>query len=264
MELKMGRLIYYFLIILVILSGCSKKDNHNVLIVGMEMSYPPFEMTDESGNPIGISVDLAKEIGKKLDKEVQLVNMSFDGLIPALKSKKIDIILSSMTATEERAKTISFSDSYLKTGLCILTGKDSNINSIENLNQEGKIVVVKKGTTGHIYAKENLKKARLLVVDKESSAVMEVIQQNADAFIYDQMSTYKNWQENLSKTNAVLKPFTEESWAIGIRQEDNQLREAVNKALFELKNEGLFDRLGDNYLSEQKRVFKEMGYPFYF
>ncbi|HOD54290.1 MAG TPA: transporter substrate-binding domain-containing protein, partial [Candidatus Cloacimonadota bacterium] len=152
----------------------------------------------------------------------------------------------------------------LKTGLCILTGKDSNINSIENLNQEGKIVVVKKGTTGHIYAKENLKKARLLVVDKESSAVMEVIQQNADAFIYDQMSTYKNWQENLSKTNAVLKPFTEESWAIGIRQEDNQLREAVNKALFELKNEGLFDRLGDNYLSEQKRVFKEMGYPFYF
>ncbi len=258
----MKKVLWLCIIVMVLLS-CTKK-SENALIVGMELAYPPFEMTDEQGKPTGVSVDLANAIGKKIGAKIQIENMAFDGLIPALKTSKIDFILSSMTATEERAKSISFSDPYLKTGLCLLVNVRSKIQTIQDINVSDKTVVVKKGTTGHIYASEYLKNAKVLVVDKESSAVMEVVQNTADAFIYDQMSTFKNWQANSSETRAILKPFKEEAWAIGLRQEDTELKEKINKALSELKAEGFFEQLGDKYLSEQKAAFKELGYPFYF
>lgn len=250
-------------IILMMLLSCAKSPS-NTIVVGMELAYPPFEMTDEQGKPTGVSVDLAKAIGEKIGTKIQIENMAFDGLIPALKTSKIDFILSSMTATEERAKSIAFSDPYLKTGLCLLVNVRSKVQGIQDLNFADKKVVVKKGTTGHIYATEFLKNAQILVVDKESSAVMEVVQNTADAFIYDQMSTFKNWQANSAETRAILKPFKEENWAIGLRQEDKDLQEKINKALTELKAEGFFEQLGEKYLSEQKAAFKELGYPFYF
>src|SRR5690349_17251326 len=75
----------------------------DTLEVGMELAYPPFEMTDKNGTPTGVSVELAQMLGKALHKKVVIQNIAFDGLIPSLKTGKIDLIISSMTATEERA-----------------------------------------------------------------------------------------------------------------------------------------------------------------
>ncbi|MBI3851799.1 MAG: transporter substrate-binding domain-containing protein [Verrucomicrobia bacterium] len=246
-----------------LLSGCSSKDS-NKLIVGMELSYPPFEMTDERGSPTGVSVDIATALGQFLGKEVQIQNLPFDGLIPALKTGKIDLIVSSMTATAERAQSIDFSVPYLKTGLCLLVGKNSNIQSIQDVDQPGKILAVKQGTTGHTYTATKVKNAKVLVLDKEDACVLEVVQGKADAFIYDQMSTFKNWQRNPDTTRALLKPFQEESWAIGIRKGNPALKLQVNAFLKDLKARGGFDELGERYLKEQKEAFGKMGIPFYF
>ena len=162
------------------------------LIVGMELAYPPFEMTDTSGKPTGVSVDLATDLAKSLGRPVVIQNTAFDGLIPALKTGKIDLVISSMTATAERAQSIDFSEPYISTGLSLLLKKDSTAKGIADLDREGVKVAVKKGTTGHIFATNNLKKAQVLVLDKESAAVLEVSQGKADAFIYDQMSVYQN------------------------------------------------------------------------
>src|SRR5580704_7567002 len=107
-----------------LLAGCAPK-THSQLIVGMELTDPPFETTDQQGQPSGVSVDLARDLGKALGREVEIQNIAFDGLIPSLQTRKIDLIISSMTATEERAKAIAFSDPYLNTGLCLLVGKSS-------------------------------------------------------------------------------------------------------------------------------------------
>ena len=93
------------------------------LVVGMELAYPPFEMTDTSGKPAGVSVDLATDLAKSLGRPVVIQNISFDGLIPALKTGKVDLVISSMTATSERAKSIDFSDPYLATGPSDKLGK---------------------------------------------------------------------------------------------------------------------------------------------
>jgi polar amino acid transport system substrate-binding protein len=247
-----------------VLAGVALAAEKDTLVVGMEMAYPPFEMTDTSGKPTGVSVDLAQELGKALGKKVVIENTAFDGLIPALKTGKIDLIISSMTANEERARSIDFSDPYLSTGLCLLVKKGSSIAGIRDLDQPGRSVAVKKGTTGHSYAAKNFKQAKVLVLDKESAAVLEVVQGKADAFIYDQMSTYQNWQHNQSTTRALLLPFQKESWAIGIRKGNDSLRIRVNAFLKEFRARGGFERLGDKHLKEQKDAFKKLGYPFYF
>ena len=154
------------LAVLGLFSGCSRK-LANKLTVGMELSYPPFEMTDERGNPSGVSVDLAKVLGKQLGKEIEIQNLPFDGLIPSLRTGKIDLIISSMTATAERANSIDFSEPYLRTGLCILVGKNLSIQCIQDLDQPGKVLAVKQGTTGHTYAATKVKHAKVLVLDKE-------------------------------------------------------------------------------------------------
>lgn len=249
------------------IAGCQNAKNSgkkDTLTVGMELAYPPFEMTDEQGAPKGISVDLAHELGKSLGKKIVIQNMSFDGLIPALKSGKIDLIISSMTITDERKQSVDFSDPYLSTGLCLLVGKKSPINSIADLDKPGITVAVKKGTTGHIYANNNIKHARVLVLDKEAAAVLEVVQGKADAFIYDQMSTYQNWKKHQDTTRALLQPFQQEKWGIALRKGDMQLKEQINGFLKGFREQGGFERLGDTYLKEQKETFKELKYPFYF
>jgi len=252
-----------FLALLCLASGCAQK-SHDHLIIGMELAYPPFEMTDQQGRPAGVSVDLANALGQFLGRKVEIQNIPFDGLIPSLQSGKIDLIISSMTATAERAKSISFSDPYLKTGLCLLVGKNSAIQYIQDADQPDKTVAVKRGTTGHVFAAANIKHAKLLVLEKEEACVLEVIQGKADAFIYDQISTYENWRRNQETTRPILKPFQEESWAIGLRQGDDALLKQVNQFLKDYQARGGFDELGGRYLKDQKEAFRKLGYPFYF
>ena len=233
------------------------------LIVGMELAYPPFEMTDTSGKPTGVSVDLASDLAKSLGRPVVIQNTSFDGLIPALKTGKVDLVISSMTATAERAQSIDFSEPYLSTGLCLLLKKDSAAKGIADLDQTGVKVAVKKGTTGHLYATSHLKKAEILVLDKESAAVLEVSQGKADAFIYDQMSTYQNWQRNKATTRAILEPFQKESWAVGIGKGKGELKGQVNAFIKDYRAKGGFDQLGERYLKDMKDEFKRLGYSFF-
>jgi len=233
------------------------------LIVGMELAYPPFEMTDTSGKPTGVSVDLATDLAKSLGRPVVIQNTAFDGLIPALKTGKIDLVISSMTATAERAQSIDFSEPYISTGLSLLLKKDSTAKGIADLDREGVKVAVKKGTTGHIFATNNLKKAQVLVLDKESAAVLEVSQGQADAFIYDQMSVYQNWQRNKETTQAILEPFQKESWAVGIRKGNDELKAQVNRFIKDYREKGGFEQLGERYLKEMRDEFKRLGSAFF-
>lgn len=257
------KVIFALLAIAIICGGCARKQ-HQELIVGMDLSYPPFEKFDERGNPSGVSVDLANALGEYLHREVVIRNIRFDGLIPELKTGGIDLIISSMTATPKRAEEIDFSDPYLKTGLCLLVGPHSPVQSIGDLDKTGRSVVVKKGTTGQLYAADHVKNAQVVVLDDESACVLDVVQGKEDAFIYDQMSTYTNWRNNPETTRAILKPIDEESWAIGIKKGNTDLRDQVNEFLADYKAKGGFDALGDKWLAEQKAAFKKMGIPFYF
>ena len=248
-------------------AGCKKSEQAPgpaPLVVGMDLSYPPFETINEQGKPAGISVDLAHALGESLHRPVRIENMPFTGLIPSLLTGKIDLILSSMTDTPERRKTIAFSDPYLSIGLALLAGTGSGLKGAADLDQSGRTIAVRQGTTGQVWATAHLKQAKVLVLDKESSAVLEVVQGKAVGFLYDQMSVWKNQKEHPQETIALLEPVQTESWAIGLRPNDSQLREQVNAFIKSFRASGGFDRLGDLYLKDQKEAFAKAGIPFYF
>jgi polar amino acid transport system substrate-binding protein len=251
------------MVFLLTILGC-RPDTRKPLIVGMELNYPPFEMVDPQGHAAGISVEMAQALGRTLQRDVKIENIPFDGLIPALKTGKIDLIISSMTATPERAQSIAFSEPYLRTGLCLLVNAQANIDSIEKADSPGNTVVVKQGTTGQLYARDNLRHAQVLVLPKEDACVLEVVQGKAQAFIYDQMSVFNHWQRHQDTTKALLKPFKEEDWAVGLRQGNDELRRQVNSFLKEFRAEGGFQKLGGLYLKEIKNALQERGVPFDF
>lgn len=236
------------------------------LKVGMELAYPPFEMSDKDGKPSGVSVDFAKALGKELGREVVIENIAWTGLIPSLKTKKVDIIISSMTITDERKKTVAFSIPYAQTNLAILTHPKSNVKAISDLDQKGKVVAVKQGSTGHVYASKHLKNAKVLPFDKENSAVLEVIQQKADGFLYDQLTIYKNWAKHKDTTVALLAPFQEEPeyWGAAMRKDDVKLKEQVDAFIKKAKSDGTFDKFSRKYLKEARETFDSLKIPFFF
>ncbi|HKM57351.1 MAG TPA: transporter substrate-binding domain-containing protein [Chthoniobacterales bacterium] len=238
--------------------------DQNALVIGMELAFPPFEMLDSSGQPAGVSVDMAHAMGQYLNRPVRIENIPFDGLIPSLKTGKIDVIISSMTVTEDRKKSIDFTDPYLKMGLAILAAKNSDIQSINDVDKPGRNVVVKKGTTGNIYALQHFKNAKLLVLNDQSACAIEVSQGKADCFIYDQISVFENWKKYEATTRAILQPFTQEDWAMGIKKGNDALRTQINGFLKQFKESGGFDTLGAKYFGENKKAFQELGIPFYF
>lgn len=248
------------------LGGCDSREPAGPvpLVVGMDLSYPPFETIDASGNPRGISVELAKALATDLGRPLQIENIPFVGLIPSLQNGRIDCVISSMTDTPERRKTIAFSEPYLSTGLALLVGVDGSIRSVEDLNRPDRTVVVRLGTTGETWARDHLKDAKIVSLEKENAAVLEVIQGKADAFIYDQMSIWQNQQKNPETTRALLRPIRKEQWAIGVRQEDVLLRSEIDKFLKTFRETGGFDRLADQFLKDQKEAFQKEGVPFYF
>ncbi len=234
------------------------------LIVGMELAYPPFEMRDAKGDPSGVSVDLAKALGEKLGQTIEIQNLPFAGLIPALKTGKIDLIISSMTATPERAQSIDFSEPYVKTGLALLVSAKSGIQSLADVDKAGRAIAVVKGTTAHIYSSQKIKTARVLVFDKPAACVLEVVQGKSDAFIIDQLTALENWQRNPGSTRALLTPIQEEQWAIGLRKGADDLRGQINDFLTEYRKSGGFDQLASKWLAVPKGEFRKLGVPFVF
>ncbi len=94
--------------------------------------------------------------------------------------------------------------------------------------------------------------------------MLEVIQGKADAFVYDQMSVWQNWKKNPETTRAILSPLQKEYWAVGVRKDNEPLRVKINDFLKEFRATGGFEKLGDQYLSEQKEAFRKENIPFYF
>ena len=253
-----------------VVSGCAGKsgakgEEDKPLVVAMELTYPPFETKDEKGKPTGVSVDFMKAFGESIGREVRIENTAWDGLIPSLQTGKADMVMSSMTITEERAKTVDFSDAYANAMLAVLTNKDSGITSVEDLNQPGMKVAVKTGSTGYIYANSNLSNAEIIALPDESACVTEVAQGKADGFIYDQLTIYRNWQENIDTTAAVFIPFQDvDKWGIAVQKGNTELLDQLNTFIKEYTENGGFDELTEKYLSKEKEAFGELGFKWFF
>ncbi|MEG1461294.1 MAG: transporter substrate-binding domain-containing protein, partial [Oscillospiraceae bacterium] len=244
--------------------ACGKKED-DTLKVAMELAYPPFETKDAAGEPMGVSVDFAKAFGEYIGKKVVIENTAWDGLIPSLQTGKVDMVVSSMTINEERRKTVDFSEPYANALLGILANKNSGIASAEDLNVAGKKVAVKTGSTGHTYAQKNLTNAEVIVLSDEAACVTEVVQGKADAFIYDQLTIYRNQKANADTTTAIFIPFQDvEKWGVAVQKGNTELLTKLNEFIAKYTAEGGFEKLTEKHLSEEKAAFDQLGFKWFF
>ena len=229
------------------LAGCGQnsanKDGAKVLKVGAEMTFPPFEFQEEGSKEyVGFDMDLARAIGKQMGYELQIQNVGFDGLIPAMEAGNIDIIISGMSITEERAKKVSFSKPYYKSGLSIVVKADNTtIKSFKDL--EGKNIAVQIGTTGAEEARK-IKDAKVREYNSNSEAYMELKAGGVDAVVND-LPVNEYYLAKSGDKNAKLlgDVINSEEYGMAMTKKNTALTEKVNAALDELKKNGEYDKI---------------------
>lgn len=155
-----------------------------LLVAGMDAAYPPFGFKDsKTGEFVGFDVDIIRAIGRTAGFSVKVENIPFDGLIPALKTRTIDIAINDIGITAERAKSVDFSDRYYIAGMGIVVAKGyQGIQSAKDL--EGKRLAVTIGSTGEIAAKR-IPHAQVRVFNTLSDCFLELINNGVDAVLND-------------------------------------------------------------------------------
>jgi polar amino acid transport system substrate-binding protein len=249
------------LVLVCLLCACTKRD---VLVIGTDATYPPFEYVNEQGKISGVSVAMGEAIAQRLGKPVEFQNINFDGLIPALQTGRIDLIISSLTANEQRRKSIDFSVPYVKTGLAILVAKDSSVRLVEDLKAPGRKLAVRIATTGEQWCREHLPGAKLVALDTDAACVLEVVNGTVDAWVYDQVSVMNYHAKHAGRTRALLAPLREEVWAVGLKKGRDDLKALVDEVIGRMKADGSFSRLADQHLGRERDMMKAQGLPFVF
>lgn len=171
-----------------LLGGCGFNSGSGgggrTLTIAVEGTYPPFEFQNEKGELQGFDVDLMNAVAKAAGFQVRYQNLPFAGMIPALQAQTIDSAVAAMTITAERAKTVSFSRPYFKSGLAIATRTNNqNVTNFDSL--KNKQIAVQIGTTGALKA-ATIPGAEIRSFDDAPTAFRELLNGNVDAVLHDQ------------------------------------------------------------------------------
>ena len=235
-----------FLLFSILLASCSS-DNSDKFVVATSPDNPPYEFF-KSGQVVGFDIDFAEALAKKMGKELDLKNMDFNGLIPALSSGRIDAVISAVSETEKRKEHVDFSDVYNESLVAILFKKISLITDIKSL--EGKRVGVQLGTSWEQILRQEIKKNPSITMlnmtnnlslieelknNRISAVVLEKKQAEKFAEQYPEFSFFLMDDSNISKFAVVL-------------QKGSKHRKKINEAIESLRADGTLEILERKWL----------------
>lgn len=216
------------------------------LVMVTNAEFPPYEF-HENNEIVGIDADIAKAIADKLGMELEIQDMAFDSLIPAIQSGKADFAAAGMTIDEDRLKNVDFTETYAEAAQVIIVKSDSELGSPDDLT--GKKIGVQTGTTGDIFA-EDIEDADVQRFNKGMEAVMALTQGKIDAVIIDREPAKVFVKENEGLI-ILDEAFTEEEYAIAIKKGNTELLEKMNGAIKELKESGELQKIIDKYITAE-------------
>ena len=216
------------------------------LKVGASIAFPPFGFKDDSSRDYqGFDIDLIQAIGRELGRPVQLSSISFDGLVPTIQSKNIDLAISGITITDERKKSLLFSDPYFESGLQIVVRDDNtSINSLEDL--KGKRIAVQIGTTSDAQAQQ-IEGAILTKLDTPLECFDELEDGQVDAVINDRPS-----KGQIANVRMIQELLTYEEYGIAAMPDRAELIQQINDALKKVRASGEYYRIYAKWFGEQK------------
>lgn len=240
---------------LVSLFTCNVNAEEKTYNVGTEPTFPPFEMLDsETGKITGFDIDLLTAIGEDQGFKINVLSLSFDGLIPAVLVGKIDMAASGFTITPQRAKVINFSTPYIDAGLgAVKLASDDSIKTLADLKD--KTAAVQIGSSGQ-KAAEDLKAAgklkEVVVMDNSSLAVTDLLRGRVDIVINDIPVNTAFVKKSHNKLEMIAEPLNTEQYGFVIPKADTELLDKVNQGLQNVRDNGTYDKIYDKYFNTEK------------
>ncbi len=245
------------------LAGCgTKKEEGSTattsekLIMGTNAAFQPFEYTTSNGlvgEFDGIDVAIAKKIAESMGKELKIEDMEFEGLIAAVSSGKVDMVVAGMTATDERKQNVDFSDTYFVASQVIVTAADNtDIKTAQDL-KNNKTVGVVLGYTGDSIVTEDLAidESKITRANRGIDIVQDVKNGKLDAVVIDSATGKALAEKNGLKVVEDPSAFESEEYAIAVKKGNTELLDKINAVLKEMKDNGEIDALAEKYNSEK-------------
>tara|TARA_R110002095_G_scaffold204542_2_gene187336 strand:- start:911 stop:1711 length:801 start_codon:yes stop_codon:yes gene_type:complete len=244
------------------LMGCSDEQTSSVdkegkiieIVMGTSADMPPFEFY-EASEIVGYDIDIAKAIAKEMGFKLQVRDMDFSALIPALQSGRVDFVMASMTPTPEREKSIDFSEPYLTLPLAAMTLEQDAVTTQKGLSK--KRVGVQLGSTHEQFARDVASRDKTVKVrslNKLSELVQELISGRLDVLIMETKTAKAFQQVNPNLKVAALEDNTV-SFALAFPK-DSKWREKFNVAIEKLQISGRLDEIRAAWFSDYKNKLK--------
>jgi polar amino acid transport system substrate-binding protein len=225
-------------------AGAVETIESGVLTVGSDIPYEPFEF-GRAPDYEGIDIDLSREIAKRLDLELKVVDTSFDTIFRDVAAGKFDMVASSTTITPERQKEVDFSDSYFLADQSLMVKKGSDIQTIDDVS--GQVVGAQKGTTGADFANEETD-AKTVRTYGEIDDAFNALQAGQVEAVINDCAISKFAEKSKPELEVVELLPTDEEYGFAFKKGSDALIGQVNGALGELKDDGTYDEIVNKYL----------------
>ncbi len=249
-DIKNLVLVVFVAIMAILLAGCSKEDTTNSIVVGTSADNPPYEFIQDN-KIVGLDIDLIEAIAARLNKKVIIKNLDFHGLMAALTSKNVDVVIAGLSSSPERQKMVDFSDNYLTTNIAVLYRASDNLTSIADLKD--RVVGVQLGTLWANIAQELAAKYgfkvhplanNLMLVEELKSKVVDAIMMEtvqAKKFIINNSDTPTSKSAETNSNNSKFASFVladaVSNFAIALPK-DSELKDVINEAISSLQKDG--------------------------
>lgn len=214
--------------------------------MAMSGQYPPFNFVDENNKLTGFDVEMGSEIAKRIGVKGVALSTAWDGIIAGLLANKYELICGSMAITEKRLESIDFSDPYYRSGAQLFVKKGSTIASITEL--DGKKVGVTLGTTYETWVRKNIAGAEIVTYKGVPDMILEISTGRIDGFITDKIVGALAIKKNGVPIALAGELLYEEKMGIALRQNNPELKAAMNAALADMKKDGTYKDISMKWL----------------
>lgn len=214
------------------------------LIMSTNAAFPPYEMTDDSGNVVGIDAEIAGAIADKLGLELVIDDMDFDAAQLAVQQGKSDICMAGLSVTEDRLLVMDFSDSYA-TGIQVVIVPEGSDVTLDNLGEQ--LIGTQRATTGNIYCTDDYGEEHVMAYDDGFTAVQALMNGQVDCVVIDNAPAQEFVKNNAGLT-ILDTEYANEDYAIGLNKGNTALLDAINTALNELISDGTVQTIIDKYI----------------
>jgi len=214
-------------------------------------TYPPFESLDQENNLVGFDIDLAKALCQQMKAECTFTNNAFDSLIPSLKFRRYDAVISGMDITAERSKQVDFTQPYYANSAIVIAPK-GRFSRFDDL--KGKRIGVENGTTHQKYLQDKHPEVKVVAYDSYQNAILDIKSGRLDG-VFGDSAVVNQWLKSNPQLATVGDHVTDADYfgtglGIAVRKGNTALLNEFNQALAELKTSGRWQQLNQKWFPE--------------